>query len=85
MSVIQKLEAFKWRNLPEDTTKLPTANEDDEPARPLSFDDLAARVRITRNDVVLAQAELARAEQEHEHAVKAWDAASAELKREPLK
>lgn len=54
MSVIQKLEAFKWRNLPEDTTKLPTANEDDEPARPLSFDDLAARVRITRNDVVLA-------------------------------
>lgn len=44
MSVITKLEAFKWRSLPSDTTQPLHANEDDGDHKPLSFDDLAARV-----------------------------------------
>jgi len=83
MSVITKLEAFKWRSLPSDTTQPLHANEDDGDHKPLSFDDLAARVRITRNDVVAAQAELARAESDHERAIADWRAASDELTREP--
>ena len=81
MSVIQKLEAFKWKNLPNTG---PVSNDDNEDHRPVSFDDLAARVRITSNDVVSAQAELARAQQAHEDAISDWKAASAELIREPI-
>lgn len=83
MRVISHLERFKFKHLPDPTTQPLHANEDDSTSRPLSFDDLAARVRITRNDVVAAQAELARAEGEHERAISDWRAASDELTREP--
>lgn len=80
MSVIRKLESFKWRNLPETTIGL--ANDDEATQLPMSFDDLAARGRLTSNDVVSAQAELARAQQAHEDAIADWNTASAELIRE---
>lgn len=78
---VRKLESFKFKDLPASVGR---ANDDDDAPRSMSFDDLASRVRITRNDVVSAQAELARAEQAHEDAIREWNAASAELTREPV-